>query len=113
MIETEDNSSKSLLPDGRILHESIQSNEKQKLQNNPSIIHTSIPLKEKVSIKETSNNFLNWLNKFVSVLIIFILIGCGFGIYISKFIYDMRLKEITTVGGFVYEQKIYDVKIRP
>jgi hypothetical protein len=59
------------------------------------------------------NNFLLWLNKFVSVLIVFILIGCAIGFYLSKCIYDIRIEEIIKVGGFVHDQKVYTVTLRP
>jgi ankyrin repeat protein len=81
-----------------------QSNQEGYMNKHPQEVKT---------FKNNYNSFINWLNKFVSVLIIFILIGCGLGFYLSKIVYDLRLKEITQVGGFVFEKQIYDVNLRP
>jgi len=57
--------------------------------------------------------FSNWFKKSLATLIIFILIGMVIGIYCSKIAYNIRMNEIGQVGGYVFDNKIYDVKQRP
>jgi len=63
-------------------------------------------------------HFINWIKKSISMMIIFVLLGCAGGLYLSKIIYDMRMDEIsqlakTGVAGYVHKGQIFDVKIRP
>lgn len=57
--------------------------------------------------------FVNSFKKHLSMMIVFILIGCGTGLYIAKIIYDYRMNEVTRVGGFVHDNKVFDIKLRP
>ena len=57
--------------------------------------------------------FVEWFKKSLAMMIVFILIGASIGIYCSKIVYDMRMNEVTKVGGFVYDNKVYNVSLRP
>lgn len=57
--------------------------------------------------------FVDWFKKSLAMMIVFILFGASIGIYCSKIIYDMRMNEVTKVGGFVYDNKVYNVSLRP
>jgi len=67
---------------------------------------TPINIKNKTEI-------INWIKSTITTMIIFILIGCGLGLYISKIIYNIKITEIVTVGGFVHNNVVYTVTIRP
>jgi hypothetical protein len=56
---------------------------------------------------------VNWIKASIAMMIIFILIGGAGGLYIAKIIYDFRMSEVTRVGGFVYDNRVFDVKLRP
>lgn len=57
--------------------------------------------------------FVEWFKKSLAMMIVFILIGASLGIYVSKIVYDMRMNEVTKVGGFVYDNTVYNVSLRP
>ncbi len=57
--------------------------------------------------------FVNWIKKSIAMMIIFILIGGAGGLYIAKIVYNLRMNEVCKVGGFVYDNRVYDVKLRP
>lgn len=57
--------------------------------------------------------FVDWFKKSLAMMIVFILLGASIGIYVSKIVYDMRMNEVTKVGGFVYDNKVYNVSLRP
>lgn len=65
------------------------------------------------SLENSWLKFANWIKKSIAMMIIFILLGGTGGLYIAKFIYDFRMKEITMIGGFVHDKRVYDVKLRP
>jgi hypothetical protein len=65
------------------------------------------------SVEITWINFVNSFKKHLSLMIIFVLLGGACGIYISKIVYDFRMKEITMIGGLVFNGEIFDVKKRP
>jgi len=69
--------------------------------------------KFKKSIGENLSNMGASIKKHLALMIIFILIGGAGGLYIASIIYDWRMSEVTKVGGFVYDKRVYDVKIRP
>lgn len=56
---------------------------------------------------------INSIKKHLALLIIFILIGNAIGLYLAKIVYDFRMKEISAIGGYIHNGKIYDVKLRP
>lgn len=58
-------------------------------------------------------HFINWIKKSIAMMIVFMMIGCAGGLYIAKWIYDFRMYEITKVGGFVHDGRVYDAKLRP
>lgn len=59
------------------------------------------------------NQGIDAFKKHLAMMIIFVLFGSCCGLYAAKIIYDLRMGEITKVGGFVYDHKIFDVKLRP
>jgi len=65
------------------------------------------------NLQNNWHSFTDWFKKSLAMMIIFILIGASIGIYTSKIIYNMRMDEITKVGGFVYDNKVYNVSLRP
>ena len=65
------------------------------------------------SIGGCLTTFVDAFKKHLAMLIIFVLLGVAGGLYIGKIIYNMRMGEICMVGGYVYDNKIYDVKLRP
>ena len=65
------------------------------------------------SLESNWVKFINSFKKHLSMMIIFILIGGTLGLYVAKFIYDFRMNEICRVGGFVHNNTVYDVKLRP
>jgi hypothetical protein len=88
-----------------------------------SVIQPSTKEETKLSIfmnwmSENWIHFINWIKKSISMMIIFVLLGCAGGLYLSKIIYDMRMDEIaqlakTGVAGYVHKGQIFDVKMRP
>lgn len=56
---------------------------------------------------------INWVKKSIAMMIIFILIGGAGGLYIAKIAYNLRMNEVCKVGGFVHDNRVYDVKLRP
>jgi hypothetical protein len=60
-----------------------------------------------------SLKIVNWIKKSIAMMTIFILIGCSLGFYLSKIVYNIRMNEVTMVGGFIHDNKVYDVKLRP
>lgn len=85
-------------------------------------IQQEIPLRRKedtklhqftTSIENGLTKFINSFKKHLSLMIIFVLLGGACGLYLSKIVYDFRLKEITMIGGFVFDGKVFDVKLRP
>lgn len=65
------------------------------------------------NIKISLNKFAESFKKHLALMIIFILLGSSLGLYAGKIIYNWRMGEITKVGGCVYNNKVYDVKLRP
>lgn len=69
-------------------------------------------------VGDNCNKFMNWMRRSIPIMIIFSMLGCMGGIYISKMLYDIRMDEIaqlakTGTGGYVHKGRIYDVKLRP
>lgn len=91
------------------------------------IVLTNSPDIEKesdVNISKGDNSFMGklqtlmqgWIasiKKHIALMIIFVLIGVGFGLYGGYYVYNLRMDEITKIGGFVFKNKVYDVKFRP
>ena len=78
------------------------------------LINEDVPLGFSTERKNsTMNHIADWVKKSIAMMIIFILLGGAGGLYIAKFIYDFRMKEITMIGGFVHDKRVYDVKLRP
>lgn len=65
------------------------------------------------SIESNLSNVGASIKKHLALMIIFILIGAAVGLYAAKFLYEWRMDEVTKVGGFVYDKRVYDVKLRP
>lgn len=83
-------------------------------QEIPQRRKTDTPFHKFTETIETSwIKFVNSFKKHLSLMIIFVLIGGACGLYLSKIVYDFRLKEITLIGGLVYDGRVYDVKVRP
>jgi hypothetical protein len=59
------------------------------------------------------NQGIDAFKKHLAMMIIFVLFGSCCGLYAAKIIYDLRMGEITKVGGFVYDNKVYNVSLRP
>jgi len=70
------------------------------------------------SLETKWSKFANSFKKHLSLMIIFVLLGCALGLYFAKIIYNFRMDEIaqlakTGPAGYVHNNQIYDVKLRP
>ena len=82
-------------------------------------------VKEESTLKHISETleinwtrFITWVKHSIAMMIVFTMIGTAGGLYIAKWIYDFRMGEIaqlakTGVAGYVYNNQVYDVKLRP
>jgi hypothetical protein len=65
------------------------------------------------SIESGWIRFMDWFKKSIATMIIFILLGGAGGLYLAKIVYDFRMTEVTMIGGFVHDGRVYDAKLRP
>lgn len=101
-----------IAPASDIVTESYNPDDKSLGKENPKLNYAIMIL------EEYGTKFINWVKKSIAMMIIFMLLGCAFGMYVSKMVYDFRMNEIsqlakTGTAGYVHKGQIFDVKIRP
>ena len=47
--------------------------------------------------------------KYAFIILVFILIGVYIGISTSRVYYNSKIKEVITIGAFLYQDKVYQI----
>lgn len=55
---------------------------------------------------------VSFLKIHITIFIIWFSIGTFTGLVMAKFLYELRMNEAVKVGGLIYNQKVYDIKLR-
>jgi hypothetical protein len=55
---------------------------------------------------------LHLLNKISALLILAFLIGWAFGMLSAKLLYEQKLDTMIKIGGFIYNEQIYNITPR-
>lgn len=56
---------------------------------------------------------INWMRKqLLFIITLSVLLGVGLGIGVSVKLWNWRMGEVVKVGGFLYDNKVYEVRER-